>query len=488
MRFNLLLSVAVLSMGLAGCGSHSNDVWENANHTGDRELELQTGSLKAEEMNSGMIAYVAPQRLNIRSEAKVTPDNIVAVLDANDKVEIVEINPVGENAFVGVKVIESKAKVDRSVVYYTSANHLNGKPQAVQAPAVQANKYFIVTNIASEKVRVYRTCEKNEGCVNKMIFEQDVVNGEDDDGTRTDVGAYRITSWDKFYEVPGVYPAWYRPGYPQLPSPRSGMSDWVSSRVMPGGKGDFRGAFGWYTAKVGPNPRAQWMHGTAGWGSDKKKFILFKETFRGAILNLFVSIRSHGCTRIDNESIAYLRSLLPVGTPYIKIYAKEAYRDKTRATYSKQPASWSYILTTLGYGKTDNHQVADRDTVLKQATPQSQWLDQGSLEIDQYPDAVPFGSRDVAKGGDLYKIGGRSFRGAFLVDEGTVVNYEHPKQMSVGGYPDQRLPNVMMANGPIAVPDDSEDADDTPKGGNWGSRYDGNGPGTPFPGDNSYGN
>jgi hypothetical protein len=421
----------------------------NADHTGDETLPNYS-SITPKDLKAGMTAYVATDRMNLRSSAEVKDDNIIGNLDINDKVQVVSPAIINKQ-FVAVKVLQSRLlsqQLDASQTYYAAAKLLNNKPilNADATPAV-ANKLFVVTNVATEKVRVYRQCEPSEGCVNKMIFEQDVVNGEDKDGTMTDVGHYRIVSWDKFYETPGVYPSWYKPGYPDVPAPGASMSSWLDAKVMPNGQGAMRGAFGWYTLKVGPNPNGQWMHGTAGWGKDKKKFIMFKETLRGAIASLFASIRSHGCTRIDNESIAYLRSLLPIGTTYVKIYAKEGYRDASRRGYSQQPQQWPYIMTKNGGGKLNNHQLADKEKVLAEGTPQSEWIEQGVYSVDQYPDAVAFDSRQQrAKGGDLYKIGGNNFKGVFLVDEGTVVDYQHPSQLGVGGYPDRKLPNVMYSN------------------------------------------
>ncbi|MDZ4082924.1 MAG: hypothetical protein U1E10_08315, partial [Bdellovibrionales bacterium] len=141
--------------------------------------------------------------------------------------------------------------------------------------------------------------------------------------------------------------------------------------------------------------------------------------------------------RVDNESIAYLRSLVPVGTPLIKIYAREAYRDPSRSIYPKNAGRWEYILTKNGHQAKNNHQLADRATVLNQGTPQSEWLDQGVYEVDQMPDVAD---------GDLYKLGGSAFNGHFVVDEGTVVNYRHPSNLKRGGYSDQLVPTYMVSS------------------------------------------
>ncbi len=446
-----------------------------APNTGLASLEQQTGALAAGEAKPGLIAYTSSDRIRVRNKPEATDESLAGVLNLNDKVEIVDANPVGKENYIVVRVLETSSSTQKGVNLYISNKYLNSKPTAALAAAVntlvpasaktprlegqrqaQANRLYVITNIATEKLRVYERCLPGDGCVSRMILEADVVNGENEGGTRTNAGSYRVTSWDKFYESPAsVYPAWYKAGYPPVPAPGN-RSAWFSSEYMPGGKGDMRGAFGWYTAKVGPNPSGQWHHGTAGWGADKKDFILFKDSFWGGIVNLFTNIRSHGCTRIDNESIAYLRNIIPVGTPLIKIYAHESYRDGGRRGYSKQTAKWSYILTKNGAQVTDRHQLADRETVLAQGTPQSEWLDRGTYEVDQYPDVAD---------GDLYRFGDGAFRGQFIVDEGTVYNYNHPSQIGRGGFKDETVPSFMItSDGNISR---SRDRSSSPSGSSY---------------------
>lgn len=417
-QLSALLATAVL---MAACAPN-----EVAPNTGSIETEGQTGALAPSQAQAGRQVFTNTA-LNARSAPELG-DNVIGKLNPNDKVEIVDSQMIGGNNFIGVKVIESSSDVPTDRVVYISADYLN----PTRSESELNSKVFVVTNIATEKVRVYKRCAPGEGCANKVIFEQDVVNGEDDDGTRTDVGTYAVTSWTKFYET-GPYPAWYRPSYPPVPKPGADRLDWLSSSVMPGGKGDMRGAFGWYTMKVGPNPNGQWMHGTAGWGADKKSFIAFKDSFWGGILNIFTSIRSHGCTRIDNESIAFLRQIIPVGSVYVKLYAKEAVRNP-RAGNSM--GSWNYIMTKNGYGQVNNHQLADRDQVLSSGTPRGEWIEEGTLS---------YSTSAKANTGDLYGIGDRNFRGVYIVDEGTTVDYQHPAGLSVGGQ-GRSLPSFMISN------------------------------------------
>ena len=284
-----------------------------------------------------------------------------------------------------------------------------------------------------------------------MVVQQDVVNGEDLDGKdgeasrRTDLGVYRVTDWVKFYETMPRYSAWYKPGYPELP----GVGDragWISKgnkyTTVNGVATEMRGAFGWYTAHVGPNQNGQWFHGTAGHGADQQAFIMFHYTLLGRLAHFFAAIDSHGCTRNDNETIALMRSIVPVGARYLKVYAKEALRDPARKGYSKEMKQFPYILTKNGAQVTNNHELADRDVVLANHTPQDKWLEQGTLTYSAYPNPVSYREGGGPKGGDRYDIGEQNMHGVFLVDEGTFVNYKHPEHRKIGygGYFDGGRP------------------------------------------------
>ena len=450
-RLTLSVSFAVAALfATSACSKGSNAV-DDATfpQTGSEITEIQIAGSPAI-VRQGQAAYISADSVRVRT-APDNGENVAGRLFINDKVEILNATPVGADEFVSIKVVTSNSSVDRSATLYIAKRFLNDKPVAIDPAAtsaaiapsagpvvagqkpIQSGRLFIVTNIASERMRVYQRCLPNEGCVNRMIMETGVVNGEAKDGTHTDVGFYQVSSWTKFYETP-AYPAWYKPGYPAVPKPGN-RTAWIQSEYMPNGNGSMRGAFGWYTAKVAPNPNGQWTHGTAGWGEDKTTFITFKDSFWGKVVNIFTSIRSHGCTRTDNESIAYLRQLISVGTPLVKIYAREGYRDESRAMYNKVPGRWEYILTKNGNQQINGHQLADRKTVLQQGTPQSEWLDQGTYEIDQYPDA---------ENDDIYSVGSGGFQGTFLVDEGTLLNYRAPAGIARGGYSDQVAPPYMF--------------------------------------------
>lgn len=461
----------------------------NNNGFKDDKIAPETGSTLTEDQTAatpvdttaGSVGYITADSVRVRTSPESTDSNAIGRLFTNDKVEVIE----AAGKFVSIRILESNSTLDRSQALYVAKDYVSKTPVAIDAAAtsaliatapgpkvqgqkpIQTSRLFIVTNIATERMRVYQRCLPNEGCVNRMIMETGVVNGEAKDGTHTDVGFYQISSWTKFYETP-PYPAWYKPGYPDVPAPNN-RTAWIQSDYMPNGKGDMRGAFGWYTAKVAPNPNAQWTHGTAGWGADKTSFITFKDSFWGKVVNIFTSIRSHGCTRTDNESIAYLRQLVSVGTPLVKIYAKEAYRDESRAMYNKTPGRWEYILTKNGHQQVNNHQLADRQTVLSQGTPQSEWLDQGVYSVDQYPDA---------ESADLYDVGSNAMQGTFLVDEGTLLNYRHPAGLGRGGYSDQVAPPYMYTtNTAISQTKSSSSYRSSTRGGYQTDPYSGGGGG-----------
>jgi hypothetical protein len=452
-----LIVITVASLATACSKSELTPSDIAAPNTGYEVTEEQVGVVAPAEVKEAKRFFISAESIRVRSTPESgTAENVLGRLFVNDQVEVIDSTPIGKEAFVKVRIISSTSAIPSGQEIYVSSKYFNSEPKAIdpvatsiQAPAektpkvigqrpAKANRLFVVTNVATEKLRVYERCLPDEGCVNRMILETDVVNGENEDGNRTQVGFYQVSHWVKFYEVyragAKTYPAWYKPGYPAVPEPGN-RTAWFSSSYMPNGEGAMRGAFGWYTKFVGPNANGQWTHGTAGWGKDKKDFILFKESFWGKLTNLFTSIRSHGCTRGDNESIAYLRGLVPVGTPLIKIYARETYRDPARSMYPKNAGRWEYILTKNGHQEKNNHQLADRQTVLNQGTPQSEWIDQGVYEVDQMPDVAD---------GDLYKLGGSAFQGHFVVDEGTVLNYQHPSQMKRGGYSDQLVPAYMV--------------------------------------------
>ncbi len=385
--------------------------------------------------------------MRIRTSPEVNDSNLIGVLELNDKVEILDASRQGSQDFVKVKVVSTSGSIPAGTTAYLSANYLNDSPAKPSGSSGEAANTTIIVNVASDKARVYKRCAPGEGCVNKMIIQQDVVNGEDEKGTRTDLGVYRITNWVKFYETMPKYAAWYKEGYVAPPAPNADRTAWIGNKKYSMGS-QMRGAFGWYTFHVGPNNNGQWMHGTAGWGADKKDFILFRNSFLGKLVSLFASIDSHGCTRIDNESIAFIRSVAPVGSRYLKVYSKEAVRDQSRSGYSQEKKRYDYIITKNGAQVSNNHELATRDVVLSNGTPSDRWIEEGTLQYSAYPDPVPFKSKGGTKGSDRYGVGSGSMTGVFLVDEGTFVGYRHPQhaKLGIGGLYDGGRPAALPSN------------------------------------------
>ena len=289
---------------------------------------------------------------------------------------------------------------------------------------------FVVTNGATEMIRLYERCAPSETCKNRLLMEFHGTVGSNADEVRTDVGVYKTKEWVKFYEVAGEYAGWYRPGYPELPGVGA-RGAWLSHRSSPPGFKGGRGAFGWYTLFVGPNNDGQWMHGTYGWGADHSNLVRFQDSFLGGIAGLVHHLGSHGCTRMSNEAIAYMRSNVPLGAAYIKIYAREDFADPNLGQYHDTPekGTFDYILTNVGYGKKNGeHQIAQRGAVLAAGTPKSEWFEEGTFNYDQVPHLAT---------GDHYHLGADSMTGTFNVDEGTVSkDYRHPRhrKLKIAGY------------------------------------------------------
>jgi hypothetical protein len=222
---------------------------------------------------------------------------------------------------------------------------------------------------------------------------------------------------------------------------------WTSHSVLPkNSTAKVRGAFGWYTALVGPNAHNQWTHGTLGWGVDKDKYI---RATRGFWANLFTDPRSHGCTRTDNETIAYLRHLLPVGTPLIKVYAVENLADSNVSRSGDPSADWKYILTKRGV-RTSGGEDSDRDQVLAKAGPESDWLEQGTYSVHLSPTLKKFKSGSFGaksgKNGNVYGLDQKDMRGEFLIDQGLLSNYSHPVSLTIGGYGGDAMPGFVQSD------------------------------------------
>lgn len=430
---------------------------------GSRSTNKVKGDLNnKEQVVLGQNYFISADKLTVWSKPERSLDNLLGYLITNDQVKVVGAGYPAN--YVEVEVVKTFNKLKESEKFFVSYQYLSSKK--VESTAFKPSQYFMVQNIASEKLRVYKKVCLDGSCPHKLILETDILVGEKtkDKKTMTNVGSYTIARWQKFYQTK-YYPSWYRQDLPLPPKPGSSGLKWFRKKYT-GMKGGMRGAFGWYTAKMTPNADGQWTHGTIGWGEDKKDFL---ERSKGLLLNIIADPRSHGCSRTDNESIAYIRELLDVGAEVVKIYAKEAYLDETLSQYNgqQQEKSWDYILTKNG--RMVDGQKSDRQSVLDSKTNPDAFIEEGTYTVDQHPDVVEFQAKDQrcldkkksaekrwfceysdahfkigSNHGNVYALRNSEMSGVFYVDAGMVKNYKHPDSLPKGGKRGEVVPSFML--------------------------------------------
>lgn len=429
-------------------------------------------------LSSQKIYYVSQNGLRVRS----TPEDAgktLGLLSLNEKVKIINPETIYNNKYVQVEIVRTVNKITPAEKYFVAFQYLSEKFIDYRE---FSGKYFVVVNVATETLRLYERECLEKHCLSKMLMETEVVVGEDVDHKKEDkgkgrsiLGSYRVQGWSKYYQdAEGHYPSWYKDGYPEVPKAEAGWAAWFKGKympVLPDGKtaGHMRGAFGWYTAFVGPAAYNQWTHGTIGWGSDKDVYI--KKT-KKLVTNIFTNPRSSGCTRNNNEAIAYIRQFIEIGAPIIKVYAKEALLDPTLANYSTEPKVWNYVLTKRAAEKSDRAEVlkslgltdADLDSfwqakqaggelILDPKSPLNYILEVGAYDVDNHPDVIAYTpgeklsklERAVGRKGNVYGVKSTDMsEGLFYVDAGILENYEHPKAiLETGGFPDEVVPPWM---------------------------------------------
>ncbi len=422
--------------------------------------------------------YVSLNGLRVRA----TPDDAgktLGLLSLNEKVRIVNPETVYNNKYVQIEIVRTVNKITPADKYYAAVEFLSEKYVDYRE---FSGKHFVVVNVATETLRVYERNCMADVCSNKMLMETEVVAGEDRDHKKEDkgkgrsiLGSYRVTGWSKFYQdAEGHYPSWYKDGYPAVPEVDTGFKEWFEKKympVMPDGKkqGSMRGAFGWYAAFVAPEAYGQWTHGTIGWGADKDKFI--KKT-KKLITNIFTNPRSSGCTRNNNEAIAFIRQLVEIGAPIVKIYAKEALMDQTLSQYPQETRNWNYVLTKKAAEKSDRAEVvkslgiSDMDLdyfwqakatggalILDPKSPLNQVLEVGTYTMDTRPDVIEYTpgerlsklERAVGRKGNVYGVMSTDMSdGVYYVDTGMLENYQHPRAiLEIGGFPEEVSPSWM---------------------------------------------
>ncbi|CAN5475123.1 hypothetical protein BH10BDE1_BH10BDE1_26220 [soil metagenome] len=487
-------SLLLIPMLVVACGKSEWHETKTPN-TGDPAAEAHLGDLQPQIVQPGQTAYVAPDRLRARETETQDPEQSQTLLDRNQPVKIVDATPVGVDQVVGVelqeyvppvatveprqvppkktsvkapRVLEAPKAIQlvpkaasiaapKTKKVYVPLKYLKSKPTVAAASESEADRYIMIQNIATEKLRVYERSNVVGG-PNRLVLETDMIAGENDPAKtrRTAVGSYKIEKWIKFYQdVAGLFPSWQDAKLASLPLPGSELQDWTQSYLMPQVNGQpsglVRGAFGWFTAKIGPNAHAQWTHGTLGWGADKDRFIKLPKT---QLAQFYSDPRSFGCTRVENQAIAYLQDLLPVGTRVVKVYAKETIADNELSNYKHSNAqrSFEWVLSSDEVRKEYPNSISRPNQILR-AVPKNDVLEVGTYSIDTHPDAVTFkktvhGDRlsatVIRPEANLYDLPETSFQGEFLVDEGRFVNYKHPRELRSGGYSDQLLPGVVV--------------------------------------------
>ncbi len=356
------------------------------------------------------------------------------------------------------------------------------KPKPVAKPAVKskaatavtkkdvwnqetASPVFIVQNIATEKLRVYRRCTEAILCAHELIFEADMIVGQSTRNQKdpkifaTRLGHFKIAKWTKFFEDGnGKYPAWFKNGYPVVPK-GSNADVWWNNL--------YSGAYGWFTAQLGPNAGEQVIHGTYGWASDKDNFL---KHFRNPFVSFIDDPMAEGATRVENQAIAYIRHLADLGTDVLRVYALEGFADQNLVryqAYKNQKMFWDWVLTNKDAQKSSVS--IDRSIQLKKNYIYSDVLEEGRFEVDRYPTGMPYSATLFGLGagsgqtGNTYQIKRKHFKGVFLIDEGRFVNYEHPQvtPLTVAGYPLHTLPAYALTQNssyvlvPIETPDTS---------------------------------
>lgn len=450
----------VLGLGLtvfvsASFVACSNSKWQEvAAKTGDPIAEQQRTNTQPEDLRPGQTVYTNPDVLRGRTNPEQPPEDTPIVIERGTEVTVKDPTPQGPEGLIEVTINtknpETPNTPDKEQTVYVPPEYISTEPVVPTNEQNSADRFFMVQNIATEKVRVYENCaekKKDGSCVHRLVLETDMSAGEDtpDQSRRTILGSYRIVSWFKFYEDNlRLFPSWYHPSYPAVPAPGASLEEWMGKTILPSThpKASMRGSFGWYTAHIEPNASEQWTHGTFGWGSDGDKFI---QLVRDPQTNIVMDPRSQGCTRVENRAIAFMREIMPRGSKLIKIYAKEAYRDPARRRYvGRNAAKWNYALTKTGVD------VEGPKSGVKHSAgvSEDQILERGEFVLDQMPDAVPFskeGDGRIVENGNLYSIPEESYKGVFVVDEGVLVDYSHPKELKVGGHTKNYMPSILLS-------------------------------------------
>jgi hypothetical protein len=446
-QFRALLGSALV-LSLAACGGSKWHEVQKTQETGDIFAEQQR-SPDPQPMKAGDPGFVTTDHLPVRRQTTPKTKAPDAHLERNDKVVVTDENPDGDDGSLQGVVVDTQQPDLKNEKVTIPKGYLAHSPVVPSNEDNSRDKYFMIQNIATQKVRLYRNCVSKDAqgeCVHKMVLETDMTAGEDtpDKSRRTILGSYRLEKWFKFYEDhAGFFPSYYAPGLPNLPKAGASLEDWMSPKLLPKKGGVMRGSFGWYTAYLEPNANNQWTHGTFGRGKDGSKFI---ELVKDPSNENLQDVRSQGCTRVENQAIALFREILPPGTRILKIYAKEGYGSSNLDRYkTSAPAQWSWVLTK----KNGDDAPKSGMKYAPSKGHEDEILDRGVYTLDQMPTAIPLDPKSNGRNeenGNVYNLPESSLKGVFLIDEGRIAGYSHPKELKVGGMSDHSLPSVVISN------------------------------------------
>lgn len=389
--------------------------------TGDPVAERQRQPTRPDQLRPGQTVTIGSNRVcGVRQPGSKPCKPGDVVFEEGDTCEVTEVD--GEGGSLGcVPKDMNRPNVPKKPVHIPIP-YVCPDPTGPTVDQLNAKRYFVVENIASSKTRVY---ERLSDCKNRLMFELDILIGENGDGTRTRLGSFTLTQWFKFHGD-DKYPAFFALGYPELPKKGSGLNVWTSKSLLPEGQGVLRGAYGWYSAKLEPNAGRQWIHGSLGWGSDGQEFMQALKHGEKPVFS------SRGATHVENQAISMMREILVPGTKVIRIYARE--KSLAPSIEDSGTNQWPWILTNE---RGENAPRSGKVGVESRANS-ARRLDEGSYRFK--------GTATPIENGNAYGIDESKFQGFFLVDTGRVMGYEHPEGLAVGGHSDRQLPSVLLVS------------------------------------------
>ncbi|MFT6604772.1 MAG: hypothetical protein ACJARO_002296, partial [Bacteriovoracaceae bacterium] len=234
MTKNIILLGLVLV--ITACGGKTNEKYPNTGNA-DNELMVSYTIGDRSELVVGEEYWVSTG-VRIRSSDEVAR-NSLGIVNRNDKVRVLDIGPF-RGDYVQVEVTQTRSNIAQSERYFMSFKYL--EKEKVDYKEFKGD-LFVIQNIATERLRVYKRVCADNSCPHKMILETELAVGEDKDNTvRTFPGSFRITKWFKFYQDAAKhYPRWYmkvknEDGFLEdFMPPEAGKSfrQWMRKKYMP---------------------------------------------------------------------------------------------------------------------------------------------------------------------------------------------------------------------------------------------------------------